>query len=184
MSKKALVVFAEGFEDIEAVTPVDILRRAGVAVTVAGINGTDITGSRASLTIACDTAIEDTDDLYDAIVLPGGMPGAKNLGESHIVQALVQTLAGSNKIVAAICATPAIVLAPLGILNNKTATCYPSMEKAFDQSTTHSTAPVVVDDNIITSQGPATALEFSLAIVEALCGTDKRNEIAQAVLSE
>ncbi len=182
MCKKALVVLAEGFEEIEAVTPIDILRRAGVSVTVAGVGKTRITGSRGLIPIECETTIEDADDLYDAIVLPGGMPGAKNLFESKIVQALTTTLAKSNKIVAAICATPAVLLAPLGILNNKKATCYPSMEEHFHASTSHSSDAVVVDRNIITSQGPATAFAFSLAIVEALYGIEKRNDVAHALL--
>jgi 4-methyl-5(b-hydroxyethyl)-thiazole monophosphate biosynthesis len=183
MKKKALIVFAEGFEEMEGIIPLDLLRRAGVEVTVAGLGSKEITGSRARLTVLCDALLEDVHDLFDAIILPGGMPGATNLKESEMVNVLTKTLAKSGKIVAAICATPAVVLAPLGILDGKKATCYPSMEKEFHHSTTHSREAVVIDKNIITSQGPGTAFLFGLAIVEALLGKEKRTEVERATLA-
>jgi len=183
MAKKVLIVFAQGFEDVEAVTPVDLLRRAEVSVTVAGLGGTEITGSRGCLRIHCDTEIEKVTGDFDAIILPGGMPGASNLAASAKITTLIKELFTHGKIIAAICASPAVVLAPLGILEGKKATCYPSMEKDFPASTQHSSEPVVTDGNIITSKGPATAFSFSLAIIEQLCGKEKRDEIARATVA-
>jgi protein deglycase len=182
MAKKAIILLAEGFEEIEAVTCIDILRRAGIKVTVTSIGGLVVTGSR-QLSIKADSKIGEVESDYDTVVLPGGMPGAENLANSSQVTTLLKQLNNQKKLIAAICAAPAVVLSPLGLLENKNATCYPGMEKNFSQTTTYQNQKVVIDENIITSQGPATALEFSLIIVEQLSGKEAAKKISAAVLS-
>ncbi|MBF0522753.1 MAG: DJ-1/PfpI family protein [Candidatus Omnitrophica bacterium] len=180
MPKKALVILAEGFEEIEAVTPIDLLKRAGVDVTTAGVGNTKIKGARVQITVLTDKKIEDVSKDFDAVILPGGMPGASNLAASKAVNEIVQDANTNGKIIAAICAAPAVVLTPLGILKNKTATCFPGMEKQFDKTTLFKEEPVVIDGNIITSRGAGTAYAFALTIVEKLVGKD----IAQKVKKE
>lgn len=167
--KKILVVLADGCEEIEAVTPIDVLRRAGFDVTAAGVGSVSVLGAH-GIRIAADLEIGAYKDIPAAIVLPGGMPGASNLAASAAVAAMIQKVHGSGGIVAAICASPAVVLAPLGLLDGKSATCYPGFENRLGASVKHSAERVVRAGNVITSRGPGTALEFSLAIVEALAG--------------
>ncbi|MFO8052879.1 MAG: DJ-1/PfpI family protein, partial [Candidatus Omnitrophota bacterium] len=126
--------------------------------------------------------LDETSFESDACILPGGMPGAENLAKSESVKKLLLCLNNQEKTIAAICASPAVVLAPLGILDNKTATCYPGMEKSFSNSTIYKNQKVVIDKNIITSQGPATALKFALEIVEQLAGKEIANKVARATL--
>lgn len=181
MPKKAIVILAEGFEEIEAVTCIDILRRADIEVTVAGLSE-QVTGSRGVI-ITADKKLDDIATDFDACILPGGMPGATNLVSSEKVKSTIKDLNQRGKIIAAICASPAVVLAPIGVLENKSATCYPGMEGHFDNNTQYKTDNVVIDGNIITSRGPATALAFSLAIVEALCGKEVSNNLKKATLA-
>jgi 4-methyl-5(b-hydroxyethyl)-thiazole monophosphate biosynthesis len=181
MPKKAIVILAEGFEEIEAVTAVDILRRAGINVTVAGVSDIKVTGAR-GLAMIADKKLEATDMDFDACVLPGGMPGAANLASSEKVRTIITKMNREGKIVAAICASPAVVLAPLGILKNKSATCYPGMQENIGKETNYKKNNVVVDGNIITSRGPATALEFSLTIAEKLSGKEISDRVKIAVL--
>ncbi len=182
MKKKALVILAEGFEEIEAVTAVDILKRAGVEVAIAGVGSLNITGSRAKISISADIEIEDIGHVPDVLVLPGGMPGAENLGASSTVKNLIRTVDSKDKLIAAICATPAIVLAPMGMLDGKEATCYPGMEEHFSSTVKSSKQAVVRDGNIITSRAAGTALEFSLKIVEELLGKDVAEAVSKSVL--
>ena len=181
MSPKALIILAEGFEEIEAITPVDILRRAGIDITIAGLKGTSIRGSR-QITVIADKELEGTETDYDAVILPGGGHGAKNLAQSERVNTIIKTMNNNGKIIAAICASPAVVLAPAGILDNKFATCYPGEEENFSSYTTFKEENVVVDGNIITSRAPGTALEFSLTIVEKLISRNIKEKIATAIL--
>ncbi len=183
MTKKAIILLAEGFEEIEAITCIDILRRSGIRTTAIGITDLIVKGSR-GVEIKTDKTL---DGLYlncDAVILPGGMPGAENLAKSGSVKKLLFQLNNQEKIIAAICASPTLVLAPLGILDNKIATCYPGTEKDFSNSTTYKKQEVVVDKNIITSQGPATALKFSLKIVEKLISKEMSGRIKKATLAE
>ncbi|MBN1522281.1 MAG: DJ-1/PfpI family protein [Candidatus Aureabacteria bacterium] len=182
MPLKSLVILAEGFEEIEAITPVDILRRAGIRVTTAGLEGLSVKGSR-GVTIVADKVLGEDDQDFDAVILPGGTNGAENLASSQTVNQLLKTMNNNGKIVAAICASPALVLAPAGILDNKYATCYPGMEENFSNYTTFKEDRVVVDGNIITSRGPGTALEFALAIVEKMAGKDAGKKIRTATLA-
>ncbi|MFH1854262.1 MAG: DJ-1 family glyoxalase III [Candidatus Omnitrophota bacterium] len=182
MVKKAIVVLAEGFEEIEAVTIIDILRRAGIEVTVAALDDLKARGSH-GITLLADIKLDKAGSDFDACVFPGGMPGATHLGVSEKVRELIQKMNSEKKIVAGICASPALVLAPLGILKNKNATCYPNMQTHFQQDTNYKTHDVVIDGNIITSRGPATALMFSLAIVEKLIGRVTAGKVKKAVLA-
>ena len=181
MSKKAIVILAKGFEEIEAVTCIDILRRAGIAVTVAGLDKQEIEGAH-GLLIRTDKRLDAAGDDFDACVLPGGMPGAANLASSHKLQELLKAFDKKKKIIAAICAAPAVVLAPAGILADKSATCFPGMEDAFGPETAHKEENVVIDDNIITSRGPATALPFALAVAEKLVGPATKEQLRKATL--
>lgn len=181
MSRKAVVLFANGFEEIEAVTPLDILRRAGVETVAAGVGGMTLTGSR-GLKILADVEIERLDSDLDMLVLPGGGLGAKNLGESSKARELAERLLAAGKIVGAICAAPVMTLGSWGLLAGKKATCFPGMEGQFPKNVAFSTDPVVMDGNIVTSRGAGTAMKFSLALVGKLLGDDKSNEIANSIV--
>ncbi|MBU1007380.1 MAG: DJ-1/PfpI family protein [Candidatus Omnitrophica bacterium] len=182
MSKKAIIVLAEGFEEIEAVTVIDILRRAGIETTVAGLDDLSVQGSH-GITVSADVKLDTAGSDFDICIFPGGMPGATHLGCSEKVQALIETMNKDKKIIAAICAAPAMVLAPIGILKNKKATCFPGMQKHFEESTTYVTDNVVTDGNVITSRGTGTALAFSLAIVEKIIGEETADKVRKATLA-
>lgn len=180
MSKRALIPLAPGFEEIEAITIIDVLRRAQLEVTVAALEGEEVEGAHA-ITVRADARLaEISSDEYDALILPGGTPGSKNLLESKRTRQLVAQFHSSDKIVAAICAAP-WVLADCGLLDGKQATSHPSVEDRL-LGTTYSTDPVVLDDNIITSRGVGTALAFSLKLVEILVSAEKSEELAKAML--
>ncbi|MFH1782457.1 MAG: DJ-1 family glyoxalase III [Candidatus Omnitrophota bacterium] len=181
MSKNVLLILAEGFEDIEAVTAIDILRRAQIEVTVAGLTDIKVKGARGTVVLA-DKKLNDAGDDFDALILPGGMPGATNLSRSAKVTSLIKEMYEKEKLIAAICAAPAVVLAPLGILKGKNATCYPGMEDSFDKDVSYKEDDVVADKNIITSRGPGTAILFSLKIVEILVGKEVSEKIRKATL--
>lgn len=182
MSEQIVVVLAEGFEEIEAVTPIDVLRRAGLDVLVAGVGATAVRGAH-GVTYQCDVALEEIQSTPGAIVLPGGMPGAENLGKSEAVKELTLRVHESGGICAAICAAPALTLAKFGLLDGRTATCYPSFEKEFDPSTKHSEDRVVVDGNIVTSRGPGTSLEFSLKLAAILAGPTTAEQLKGQMLA-
>lgn len=176
MSKVA-VLLAEGFEEIEAVTPIDLLRRAGVEVVTAGVAGEVVRGSH-GITVGTEAGIASlrVDDL-DGVVLPGGMPGAANLAASSEVARLVRSMAGSKKLVAAICAAPAKVLAPMGVLSGRRATCFPGDEVAFSSDVVFSEDRVVRDGNVITSRGAGSAAEFAEEIIRYLVGEEAAREV-------
>ncbi|HDD72652.1 MAG TPA: DJ-1/PfpI family protein, partial [Candidatus Aenigmarchaeota archaeon] len=164
---------AEGFEEIEAMTSVDVLRRAGFDVVTAGLPGTVVTGSR-GVRIFTDKKLEDVNmDEFDALVLVGGYPGYLNLGRSRAVLDAIVNFNSKNKVIAAICGAPS-VLAKAGILDEKKATIYPGMEREIPRPRGDR---VVVDGNVITSQGPGTAMEFALKIVEVLGGKEKSEKL-------
>jgi len=174
---KALVFLATGFEEIEAITIVDVLRRAGVDVTVAGLTPNVVEGAH-GVKIVPDKPIDDVKiDDFDAVVVPGGNPGYKNLRKDPRVIDIIKEAFDSNKLVAAICAGPT-VLSDAGILNGKACTIYPGMEDELRKGGGKPKQDmVVVDGNIITSRGPATALPFALKLAEKLAG----KQIAEAV---
>lgn len=181
MTKQVLVVFADGFEDIEALTPVDVLTRAGAKVVLAGLNGKCATSSH-NVKIETDINISEAKlDAYDAIVLPGGMPGAKNLAASNEVSKRILSHFEQGRIVAAICASPAVVLGPLGILKNRKAVCYPGMEDTCP-NVKFGQQRVCKDGNVITARGAGCAMEFGLEIVSALFGEQVAKEIAKSMV--
>lgn len=185
MPKRAIVFLAEGFEEVEAITPIDFLRRAGVeVVTVAvGKDGKErvVVGSH-GVPVVADRAAGDIAGLsYDAVVLPGGMPGSKNLAASGEVDAVVREAAAKGRLIAAICAAPAVVLAPKGVLAGKKYTCFPGMEHEV-QGAVWQEKPVVVDGNLITSRGAGTAALFALAVIEYVLGREAADKIGKAVL--
>jgi 4-methyl-5(b-hydroxyethyl)-thiazole monophosphate biosynthesis len=182
MKKTALVFLADGFEEVEAVTPIDFLRRAGVDVMVVAVGETKtVTGSHGVPLVADRTILEIGFLPYDAVILPGGMPGSANLAASGRVGSLVSAAVAKGKLIAAICAAPALVLAPLGILAGKKFTCFPGMEK--DVSGAKWVADdVAVDGNVITSRGAGTAALFALAIIEHLLGREAAEKIGKTTL--
>ena len=181
MSKKALVLLANGFEEVEAVTPIDYLRRAGAEVTVAGVGGSAIKSSR-GLVVQADVQVSALGaETWDAVVVPGGMPGAANIAADAASVKLIKSQAAADRLIAAVCAAPAVVLAPLGLLSGRRFTCYPGMEKDVSGAR-WSDERVVVDGNVITSRGAGTAGEWALEIVSKLFGTEAAAKISKAVL--
>lgn len=181
MNKKALVILADGFEEIEASTPIDVLRRADIEVTVAGLGTLNPKGAH-GLPFSADKELDEIDEDYNACILPGGLPGAENLAASEKVSNIIKRMNDDGKIIAAICASPAFVLVPSGILSDKAATGYPGTETRFTSDIEFKQDNVVVSGNIITSRGPATALPFSFAIVEQLIDKQKSGELSEAML--
>lgn len=181
MSTKAVILLANGFEEIEAITPIDILRRAEFEVTVAGVGGTALKGAH-GLTVMADTEIATLGSDIDVLVLPGGMPGSKNLGESPEAKRLALDLVKAGKAVAAICAAPVFTLGAWGILSGKEATCFPGLEDKLPKDARFSAKRVVVDGKVITSRGAGTAMDFSLAIVALAAGQAKADAISQAIV--
>jgi protein deglycase len=169
---RVLVPLADGFEEIEAITVVDLLRRAGIEVRTASLAGTRVTGSHgivveADMTLDAAVAIE-----CDMVVLPGGMPGALHLKQDERVIALVRRYARDGRYVAAICAAPQ-VLAHAGLLEGRRATSFPGFLDAESAAGLRlSEKPVVVDGKLVTSRGPGTAIEFSLALIALLAGAE------------
>ncbi|MFW6254120.1 MAG: DJ-1 family glyoxalase III [Chitinivibrionales bacterium] len=181
--KSVLVPIADGSEEIEAVTIIDILRRAGAEVTVASVMPQkQIRASRGVQIVADKTLDECVSEQYDCIVLPGGKPGAQNFSETPALIDMLHAQKESGRLYAAICASPALVLEPHGLLDHKEATCYPSFSGTLQQSKSTGER-VVVDDNCVTSQGPGTAMEFALKLVELLYGREKEQQIAEALLA-
>ncbi len=182
MSKTVLVPIADGSEEIEAVCIIDTLRRAGADVTVASVADLTITASRGVKVVADKTMAQCADEAYDLIVLPGGLPGAEHLRDSAELIVLLKKQKQQGRLYAAVCASPAVVFQHHGLLENTRATCYPTMQDQLDENFV-SDEPVVVDGNCITGQGPAVAIDFALALVEALFGEDKRKQVATAMLA-
>ena len=163
---RVLVALAEGFEEIEALTPVDLLRRAGFTVVVAGVGGTEITGTH-GITVKAEQLIDDVGTDFAAMVLPGGGLGSKNLADSWAVNEKMLMIANSGGVIAAICAAPAVVLGPAGMLEGHKAVCYPGAE-TNTPGFAFGTDRVCVDGALITARGVGCAIEFSLAIIEKL----------------
>ncbi len=177
--KKLVVLIAEGFEELEAVTPIDYLRRAGADVTVAGLSGLQLRGSH-GLTIHCDAMLRDCDATWDAVVIPGGLPGADNIAADPDCHRLILKAAKNGAYIAAICAAPVRVLAPLGLLKQKRFTCFPGMEREIDAET-WSAERVVTDGTLITGQAAGAAGEWALSLVTALYGEAAAEKLAKAV---
>jgi len=179
--ERILVPLAEGFEEIEAVTIVDVLRRAGLDVTVAGIRPGSVTGSH-GIAVTPDAHLGDLDlSLFTMIVLPGGMPGSRNLVQDERVLSLVRRLHGLGKRTAAICAAP-IVLHAAGVLEGVPITAHPSVRGQLAGADLRTEPRVVRSGPVTTSQGAGTAMEFALALVADLCGDEKAAELGRAMI--
>lgn len=166
MTDHACVLLAPGFEEIEAITVIDVLRRAEIPTTVVGVSTIDVTGSH-GITIRADALLADVaGTTWRAVILPGGMPGAANLRDDPAVQALVRTHHASGRLVGAICAAP-IALASAGVLDDRAATSYPGFDDQLGTAI-YKQEPVVIDGNVVTSRAPGTALWFALQLVEQL----------------
>lgn len=174
---RVLVPLAEGCEELEAITIIDLMRRAGVDVCVAGLESGPVKASRGSVILPDKTLEEVIDQNFDMIVLPGGQPGSNNLNDDLRIHKLINEMAESGRFVCAICAAPK-VLATAGLLNGKKATSFPgSIDGIKTVDMTYLEQPVVVDGNIVTSRGPGTAMDFALTLIELLCGNQKRKEV-------
>ncbi|MFH1877584.1 MAG: DJ-1 family glyoxalase III [Candidatus Omnitrophota bacterium] len=182
-NKKALIILAEGFEEVEAVTAIDLLRRSGVEVTVAGLDAENVKGSH-GIIIKADTALKKYKAVPNALILPGGSRGAERLANSREVKELILKMDSEGRLIAAICAAPAIVLAPAGVLSGKEATCFPGMEENFSPDIKFKKEKVVQDGNVITSRGPATSFDFSVLIAENLVGRETADQAARNMLFE
>ncbi|MDH4133681.1 MAG: DJ-1/PfpI family protein [Gammaproteobacteria bacterium] len=174
---RVLVPLAQGCEELEAVTIIDLLRRAQIEVVTAGLASGPVQCSRGTVLIPDTTLDEALKQDYDMIVLPGGQPGATNLEQDARISALLKKMAAAGKFTAAICAAPK-VLAMAGLLDGKRATNYPGAvdASAFPKIDFDSRA-VVQDSKVITSRGPGTAMDFSLALIEALSGKTVRDKV-------
>lgn len=174
---KVLVPLATGFEELEAITVIDLLRRAGFDVTSAGLDDQPVRASRGNVVIP-DTSIDQVmDQRFDLIVLPGGLPGADNLRDNPQVQILLKQQHARGGDLAAICAAPR-ALAAAGVLDGKTVTCYPGALDDLPVASFNITSQAVeIADNVVTSRGPGTAMEFALALIERLGGTELRERI-------
>lgn len=176
---KVLVPLAQGCEEIEAVTVIDILRRAGITVVSAGLDSQPVRASRGVVLVPDTTLDTALNDSFDMVVLPGGQPGTDNLNADKRIIALLQKMAQQGKHVAAICAAPS-VLASAGLLDGKKATSFPTCLDDFSNIDLQTDA-VVEDGNLITSRGPGTAMDFALALAERLVGKAKRREVEAAL---
>jgi 4-methyl-5(b-hydroxyethyl)-thiazole monophosphate biosynthesis len=177
MHHRVLVPLAQGCEELEAVTIIDLLRRAQIEVVTAGLDKETVTASR-GVRLVPDTDLETAlKQDYDMIVLPGGVAGADHLDHDPRIRSLLQDMAAAKKITAAICAAPK-ALANAGILEGKQATSYPGvLDNMYLPRTKVTHEAVVVDSHVITSRGPGTALDFALTLIETLRGRQKRNEV-------
>lgn len=177
---------AEGFEETEALCPLDLMRRAGLNAVTVGIGGEYITGSH-GITVKADITDADFhshsfENAVDMLFLPGGMPGTLNLKESAVVCDALRSAAEDGKYIAAICAAPSI-LGDMGLLFGKEAVCYPGFEKQLSGATL-SDKRVVLDGNILTAAGMGAALEMGLKIVEMFCGEEKAVSLRSAVIAD
>jgi 4-methyl-5(b-hydroxyethyl)-thiazole monophosphate biosynthesis len=174
---RVLVPLANGCEELEAVTIIDLLRRAGVEVVSAGLSEGPVTASRGVRLLPDRTLDEVADEAFDMIVLPGGVAGAENLDADPRIHALLQRMAEQDAYTTAICAAPKVLL-NAGLLDSHRATAYPGIiDPDSAQSVQFSDDPVVVDGRVVTSRGPGTAMDFALALIEQLLGADKRQAV-------
>jgi len=175
----ALIVIAQGIEEMETVIIADILVRAGIDITLASVTGRQIEGSRGVRIVADVDLNQVKDQSFDMIICPGGLPGAEHLRDSELLKSLLMQQDKQNKWIAAICASPALVLAHHGLLLKRRATCYPGSE---EQLPLYVDEAVVIDGHVITSQGPGTAMIFALKLVQVLVGEVQAKEVAATAL--
>lgn len=184
--EKSYLILAEGFEEIEALATVDILRRAGIDIVTVSITGDYVVAGAHNIQIAADQLWGEDDDINRAqwLIIPGGMPGASNCAAFEPLNKLLTERESKGEGIAAICAAPAVVLAPLEILKGKKATCYPGFENELEKWGAEYTQAKVenVDNRIITANGPAQAMDFALAIVAATKGDGFAKDVADGLL--
>lgn len=180
--KTAVILLATGFEEIESITVIDILRRAGVQLTVAGCIEGPITGSRKMKMLADCSIDEVIGHHFDLLILPGGQPGTDNLAADSRVKTLLDAIWNKGGLIAAICAAPTI-LASYGFLEGKRATSHPSMQSEMNIGQ-YSEEAVVIDGRVITSRSPGTAMAFAFALVKQLLGADRANMVNKGVLAQ
>ncbi len=174
---RVLVPLAQGCEELEAVTIIDLLRRAGIEVVAAGLDGQPVRASRGTQLIPDTTLAEVIDQRFDMIVLPGGLPGADHLNADRRIHQLLKEIAGRGGYTAAICAAPK-VLADAGLLKDRRATSFPGVLDAMGLEDTEVVADaVVVDGKVVTSRGPGTAMDFALELIERLSGRSVRDKV-------
>ncbi|MEN8213783.1 MAG: DJ-1 family glyoxalase III [Pseudomonadota bacterium] len=180
--KRVLIPLAQGCEELEAVTLIDLMRRAGIEVITAGLDAQPVTASR-GVRLIPDVLLDDVlEQEFDMLVLPGGLPGADHLDDDRRIHALLKKTAQSGRYTAAICAAPK-VLAHAGLLDGRRATSYPGVIDAMAlPTTTLSEDAVVTDGRVVTSRGPGTAMEFALTLIAHLLGEEKRREVEQPLI--
>ena len=180
---KVYVFLADGFEDVEALIPIDVLRRGGVEVVTVSTTEFPLVESAHGVNIEADLQFDQADYAdADLLMLPGGMPGASNLFEHEGVCEAVKAQFEAGKKVAAICAAPAVVLAQIGVLNGKKATCYPGFEKALDDAgATYTGDLVTVDGNVTTAEGPAAAFPYAYELLTQLVDKQTSDQIAEGM---
>ena len=178
------VFLADGFEEIEALCPVDIMRRAGLSVVTVGISKKEIIGSHGITVLADITDAElSFDEDIDLIFLPGGMPGTKNLDASSSVHKMIDLAIEQNAYIAAICAAP-MILGKRGFLNGKEAVCYPGFEEYLTGSKIPTDKSIVFDGKIITAKGMGVATDFGLALTALFCGKEKSDSLRHAIIAD
>ncbi len=177
-----IILLADGFEEIEALTPLDMLRRADLNVKTVGISGYEATGAH-GITVKCDATPDEIDlSKVDMAIFPGGMPGATNLDASSYTDKVISAIISRGGVLAAICAAP-LVLGRRGLLAGKLATCYPGFEDELTGATVLDQG-VVTDGNIVTARGMGVALEFAAELVSIVCGREKADAILKAICTE
>lgn len=177
--KTALLLVADGTEEMEAVIIADILVRGNMKLTIASVAGRQVTCSRGVRLVADVDFNEIKHQSFDAVILPGGLPGAQHLSDDKGLIAFLREHIRQDRFLGAICAAPALVLAKHGLLEGKQATCYPGFEDAIDNFIDQ---PVVSDGNILTSKGPGTAIPFALAILDRILGQAVSKEISEQLI--
>lgn len=180
--KRVAVMLGDGFEPVEVIGPVDVLRRGGVEVTMVSVMGHREVTAAQSISVNADANLENVNlGDFDVVLVPGGSVGVQNLGRSEVLADELRSRMGDGRMVAAICAGPTI-LADLGLLDGRKAVCYPGCETGFPAGVYQADLDVCVDGNLITATGPGTALPFGIAVLRALCGEQVANDVAQAML--
>ena len=176
------ILLADGFEEIEALTPLDMLRRAGLDVKLVGMNGKVACGSH-GICVICDMTCDEVNlDTVSSVILPGGMPGSLNLDKSPFTDKILTAVNAKGGIIAAICAAP-LVLGRRGLLAGRRATCYPGFEKELAGATVVDSG-VVTDGNVTTARGMGVALDFANELVAIICGKEKSEELSRGIMQE
>lgn len=178
---KIAIFFAEGYEEIEALTVVDLCRRSGITIDMISVTGGKMVKGSHGIEVAMDNLIEDIDfEAYDMLVLPGGMPGTKNLEAHTLLMTKIDEFYAKGKYIGAICAAPSI-FGHRGILKGRKACSYPGFESHLEGAEV-TAGPVEISDHVVTSRGMGTAVDFGLAIVGIFCGEDKAEELGKGIV--